>query len=112
MAAPASGANSNYFVVAYFVSVTKSALVPMLLSAPEEKQIDIYPVPAADKITIKASSGMKSISLINMQGQVMLVKDLKGLDEVDIDLSGMQPGEYLLMVNNGDVPLIRRIIKQ
>ena len=70
----------------------------------------IYPNPFASTVSIKAERVVKSVSIYDVYGR--LVKEQKVFDTViDLDLSDLNDGTYLLQLNYGDSSSIHRIVK-
>jgi len=70
----------------------------------------IYPNPFASTVSIKAERVVKSVSIYDVYGR--LVKEQKVSDSViDLDLSDLNDGAYLLQLNYGDSSSVQRIIK-
>ncbi|MCF2491639.1 sugar-binding protein [Dyadobacter sp. CY347] len=62
-----------------------------------ESNIDIYPNPTADKIFLKGSNQIKSISVINSTGVV--VYENQALNYNELSLGQLSEGSYLLRIN-------------
>lgn len=59
-----------------------------------------YPNPATDTITISSdNSPVESITLFNLQGQVLISKKVAAQSQVSLDLSTFNPGMYIIQVN-------------
>lgn len=70
----------------------------------------IYPNPFASKVNIMAEKVVKSVSVYDVFGR--LVKEQKVFDTViDLDLSDLNDGTYLLQLNYGDSSSAHRIVK-
>ena len=71
----------------------------------------IYPNPFASTLSIKAERVVKSVSIYDVYGR--LVKEQKVFDTViDLDLSDLNDGTYLLQLNYGDSSSTHRIVKR
>ena len=71
----------------------------------------IYPNPFASTLSIKAERVVKSVSIYDVYGR--LVKEQKVSDSViDLDLSDLNDGAYLLQLNYGDSSSTHRIVKR
>jgi len=70
----------------------------------------IYPNPFASTVSIKAEKTIKSISVYDMFGQ--MVKE-QGISDrvIDLDLSDLGDGAYLLLLDYGDCRSTHRIVK-
>jgi len=75
------------------------------LSSPSfnlDNQVNIYPNPARNEITIETSQkeDIKSVSLYNILGQKVLDLNKLSLKEIKLDITNFNPGIYLLKINN------------
>lgn len=57
--------------------------------------LTVYPVPATSVIRIEAN-GLKTVHLYNMNGQQIKMLDIEGDSMIDIDVSDLAPGMYLI----------------
>ena len=91
------------------------------MKAPEEEQVQniqdlsIYPNPVVDKLTIslKDMPASQEVMVFDMRGQAHSVgstwHDTSGLR---VDMTGLNPGLYIIKVNMGESFETFRIIKQ
>ncbi len=84
---------------------TANTLVPIIK---QTGNITVYPNPATTFLTISASQNITTISIINLLGQTVY-SNKYNLSEVQIDVSGIPAGIYVLKVNGSEV---RKFIKQ
>ena len=71
----------------------------------------VFPNPFTSMVSIKADKTIKSVSVYDVFGR--LVKEQKVSDTViDIDLSDLNDGAYLLQLNYGDSSSAHRIVKR
>ena len=84
----------------------------------ENSIITIYPNPASDKFYIKSNSDIKHdiiISIYDNAGKLMYsdkIDELPADDVVEIDISNLTYGTYILQLNNTKSIKIKKIIKQ
>ena len=77
-----------------------------------QNYMKLFPNPSSDKITIALNSiDAVSVSLLNMQGKILLQKSGQ-FDQFDIDLSSYDVGTYFLNVITSEVNKNIRFIKQ
>jgi hypothetical protein len=80
-----------------------------------ENPLHIYPNPASDVLYIESSEEIESASIIDCRGQTLeqwnneTMKQQDGA-RMEIPLSGLAPGLYLVKVELGDVIITRKII--
>lgn len=82
------------------------------------QQIDavVYPNPAEDKlhIRLKGNIGEQTyVSLYNLQGQKIILDEplMKSSTYMEMDITGVQAGIYILEIETGSVNVFKRIIK-
>ncbi len=106
-----AGMNINW------IKITKSstALTAKTAStkvAPQEKieSLNVYPNPAEDKLFFDAEVSGASVTIINAEGGAT-VSQQKAHDN-SIDVAGLKPGIYLILVEKYGVKTVRRFIKK
>lgn len=75
----------------------------------------VYPNPANGRIMVQYQPASKGaiLRLVDMQGQLLKIYSLTiGSTQMQLNLSGMKPGTYNLVINNGGEQKILRIQKQ
>ncbi len=77
----------------------------VLLNAP---QIKIHPNPTTNLLTIAATNPVTSLTLTNLLGQTVYSQEYNS-DKIQIDVSGLSPGIYLIKINGTEV---RRFVKE
>jgi hypothetical protein len=73
------------------------------VTGPEE--LSLYPVPAGDFLTVRAGlpGGISTEILVyDLTGKPVLHKELAWQGEAGIDVSGLQPGLYILHLRQGE----------
>lgn len=77
------------------------------------KSVDLYPVPAANKITLECAAMPEdaSISIYDTRGQLVLQREKLSL-KTEIDISTLPSGLYLLKVLTSEETVIKRFIKE
>lgn len=80
----------------------------------EDNSLLVYPNPTADKISIQSDNSLKgAIVLINdMTGKIILKQVGENDKQIDIQVSSLPKGIYLLEVQNGKSSTKRRITKK
>lgn len=79
-------------------------------------KLQVFPMPAHDRLTIKAEAmgGNATLQLMDITGRVVINKSLvqhtSDLLRYDVDLNGILPGRYLLLVTNEEKRLVRNIV--
>jgi len=75
-----------------------------------ENNIAVYPNPAKDKLTIK-SLQKSTIEILNIQGQIILQQQIQQ-GKIDINISGLAKGVYILRLSSNDKTEVTRIVKE
>ncbi|VBB47094.1 conserved exported hypothetical protein [uncultured Paludibacter sp.] len=71
----------------------------------------IYPNPVSNSATIKSNSELKSISLYDINGRLMMQKALQGLQS-DLNISNLSSGIYIVKVQTQNKTFNLRVIKK
>lgn len=69
---------------------------------PDEGEISVYPNPFADKIWVNGSSVFTELKVINMNGQVVLVRDISKTERFELDTHKLEPGLYTMVFTGKD----------
>ena len=83
--------NCNTAMVTFWVTPVEVTSV-----AENDVQIDVFPNPAADHITIKADA-LQGVEIIDLSGRVVMTQTCNG-NHTTIDLSPLQKGLYVVSV--------------
>jgi hypothetical protein len=75
-----------------------------------ESNIEVYPNPAINNITIK-SLQKSTIEILNIQGQTIIQQHIQQ-GKTDIDISGLAKGVYILRLCNNDKSAVKKIVKE
>lgn len=76
--------------------------------------INIYPSPANDNIYIEnlAPTQDETISIYNIQGQLIINKQKLQKEKTKIDITGLSKGVYILKLNSNDKSEMLRFVKE
>ena len=85
----------------------------------DDNQIVVYPNPVSHQLHIimdldKATSGSSiNLKLVNIAGKVLLTNDYN-LDNsvINLNVAGLSPGEYTLLLANDEVRFTQKVIKK
>ena len=69
-----------------------------------------YPNPVTDYLTVKNSTDISSVAVVNLLGQTVITKQLNAT-EGSIDMSSLTQGAYIVNVTVGDVTKSIKVIK-
>ncbi|HNW70831.1 MAG TPA: T9SS type A sorting domain-containing protein [Bacteroidales bacterium] len=79
---------------------------------PESSEINIFPNPATDKISITCQHKQNlSLSVYNVFGALILTKKLSNTKD-EIDISNFSKGIYIIKIASSDREVIKKIVKE
>ncbi|MBQ0111833.1 MAG: T9SS type A sorting domain-containing protein, partial [Bacteroidales bacterium] len=76
-----------------------------------EKQINVFPNPAKDKITIESATELESIEIKNILGITQQSLKVKG-NKVTIPISDLEKGTYLVSIRTSEGNHTKKIVKE
>lgn len=76
-----------------------------------ENSVKIFPNPVKNKIHITTEKRLKSITLLDGFGRVLIAKEVSNLQETTIDVSQLSSGTYFLKVQVANTTFIKKVIK-
>ncbi len=88
------------------------------LSNSKEYEIDVFPVPSSDNVTIRYNASENSeagVNLFDVAGKLCLSQKVelqKGVVDYPLNISELPRGVYLLQFNNNGKTLVNKIIKE
>jgi hypothetical protein len=79
---------------------------------PPAEQINVYPNPSADKITIDhIPKNAQELSIINSMGAIIFLQKLNGENKLDLFTASYAPGMYAVCIKTNTEVLVRKWIK-
>lgn len=75
-----------------------------------ENGLSLYPNPALDEVTVVSESSITSITVMNLAGQVVKTLDQVSGKQAQVDVRGLQPGSYLLLVEGDDSKQVHKLL--
>ncbi|MBK8342485.1 MAG: T9SS type A sorting domain-containing protein [Bacteroidetes bacterium] len=98
----------NYNDVVYYRNGTYAE--PLTTKEIIDQQIKIYPNPAKDVIYVKSDFDISTFSLINMNGERIIITSTLLKDEIAINVKNVASGIYLVLLqDNSGVQYISKI---
>ena len=79
-------------------------------TAEHHTDVDIYPNPALDHIVIH-NKGLQQVEVIDITGKTIITK-MADQDQLQIDLTNLNAGVYIVKTISEQGPAVRRIVKQ
>jgi len=76
-------------------------------------EIKLYPNPATDKITLlnlPAAAAEIQITIFNLTGQLVLNQNYKPLQQLELNISALKPGNYLLQIKTNASVETRKLV--
>ncbi len=74
----------------------------------QEKQLQIYPNPTQNELTISATNNITHIIITNLVGQTLYNNEYNAT-QVKVNVAGLSPGIYLIRINDTEV---RKFVKE
>ncbi len=85
--------------------------IPVKIKAVTSSEILVYPNPTEGIITVKGLTGKNSISIMDLTG--IILRQIESVDsQVNIEMSTLPTGIYLIKINNNETAEIIKIIKK
>lgn len=88
---------------------------PLSISEFNVKQISIYPNPVKEKLILKSASKAENLNLkiLNIEGKLLITKNLEFEKEISIDVSQLSKGIYFLNIEDKEGnKTIKKFIKE
>jgi len=73
--------------------------------------MEVYPVPAQESLQIRSTEALNQLSVINITGSTVKVRELSGEKSVQLDISAMESGVYFLKLSGETSTSILRFVK-
>jgi len=103
-------AESDYLIYYKMNGIECGSFVPNEVKnvQDESQAVSVFPNPASDELIIKSLDVINSVVVYDMTGRILY--DLKySTNTVQIDVSGLAPGVYMVRINGSEV---RRFVKE
>ncbi len=87
-------------------------IIPVGIDNNFANAVKLYPNPVADVLTIDNSSDVRTVSLIDLSGKVLMSVDNKGRNTMNINMTPYQKGMYIIkLTGENGAARIERIVK-
>jgi hypothetical protein len=92
------------------VSASRSVVATSLIENAFSEGLELFPNPAADvlNVNIKNASGVYTVRVLNTMGQTVKSGSYNGEQNIQVDISSLASGNYVLEVSNERVNGIKR----
>lgn len=80
----------------------------------EEQGFDlsIYPNPTSSNLVIEASEGIETYTIMNQMGQIVMSEQVNNATRLQVEMSDLQTGVYMLQVSTANGTRVSRVVKQ
>ncbi|MDX9747668.1 MAG: AGE family epimerase/isomerase [Paludibacter sp.] len=95
------------------VTFEASRTQPNSVIVQEKNIVRMYPMPAKEYVRIDTSTGISKVSVLGLNGHVIIQQNAGGSNSVNIELNNVQSGVYLLVVEQPDGSKeMKKLVKQ
>jgi subtilisin family serine protease len=77
-----------------------------------EVDVELYPNPVSDLVSVRVADEISQIIVFNVQGQEMFRQSYEGIEQTSLDVSTLAAGVYLITVQTEEEILTERMIIQ
>lgn len=77
-----------------------------------EEDVELFPNPSSEQVTIRVADDIEQISVYNLQGQEILRQSYEGVKQTTLDINKLAVGAYLIQIQTEDELLTERLIIQ
>jgi hypothetical protein len=124
---PIAGASAKQFTATsngnYAVVVTQSdcrdtsecvAVVNIGVEGKQAKQLFVYPNPVKDELTVELTEvrSRVDLKLYDVHGRLVFSQRIGGQQKIQVEMSSLPKGLYLLEVRSDDMELRRKLVKE
>ncbi|MEM8906570.1 MAG: S8 family serine peptidase [Bacteroidota bacterium] len=104
----ASGSAVGPIVTIEELQTTKTSNVADLAEA----DIELFPNPTSDVVTVRVTDQINQIAIYNVQGQQVLHRNYEGIEQTLLDVSTLATGIYLISIQTEEELLTERLVIQ
>jgi hypothetical protein len=95
----------------YTVTVVRAATTSTAVASAQDYGVKIYPNPVVSNVEIESATDILEVRVLNTQGTLLRYVEHQP-KKVDISLSNLPAGVYVLRITNGQGVCVTKIIKQ
>ena len=96
----------------FTVPISGRSVIVGLNSSTLDEQINVYPNPVADMLTIEVPSALQSLQLFDIAGKELSIRAIYNKGNYTIATEALSRGVYFLKINHGTQQVVRKVIKQ
>ncbi|MEL6972404.1 MAG: S8 family serine peptidase [Bacteroidota bacterium] len=75
-----------------------------------EVDMELYPNPASDVVSVRVEDDIQQIVVFNVQGQEMFRRDYEGIEQTNLDVSTLAAGVYMISVQTTEELITERLV--
>ncbi|MEL6660552.1 MAG: T9SS type A sorting domain-containing protein [Bacteroidota bacterium] len=75
-----------------------------------EVDMELYPNPASDIVSVRVEDDIQQIIVHNVQGQEMFRRDYEGIEQTNLDVSALAAGVYMISVQTTEELITERLV--
>lgn len=75
-----------------------------------EADMELFPNPASDMVSVRVADEIQQIIVFNVQGQEMLRRDYEGIEQANLDVSSLAAGVYMISVQTEEELITERLV--
>lgn len=94
-----------------FEMCIESDVTTRVTTVPGIPGVRVYPNPANDRVTVEGAAAGR-IAVIDLQGRTVLTSSTNGATRVQLDITSLAPGSYLLRALDGTGSMLGRFTKE
>jgi len=103
----------NYALTSHEVAVLAGVMTSLDADCNCERNVSVWPVPANDALYVgystENSHRMSTLTVLNMEGKVMLSKDLPSVSNTELNVSNLPAGIYMLKLTTGEGTFVKKV---
>jgi hypothetical protein len=78
----------------------------------DQTDIEVYPNPCTDVVTVRLNEGTSSVTLVNVLGEIITLKENKHSEGITIlNTKDLSPGVYFLIIESKAGRVTKRVVK-
>ncbi len=78
----------------------------------EAQTLKLYPNPASDQLYIESDQGISQVTVLNIVGSVVMDQSFMNNERVELNISSLRTGVYMIRVDNGDEITTAKFLKR
>ena len=96
----------------FTVPISGRSVIVGLDASTLNEQINVYPNPVADVLTIEVPTALQNLQLFDIAGKELSIKAILNKGSYTISTETLSRGVYFLKINHGTQQVVKKVIKQ